>query len=111
MNFGSFVSFDLEYASPPLQNILRINMFAYLLGRLDGQQIIHRNILKISNMIFSYKLCHNKEDSNNLVLEFEYFFYVFIVTILNQDWYTSNTLMPLPFGSLFTMAVFSCLLG
>lgn len=25
-------------------------------------------------MIFSYKLCHNKEDSNNLVLEFEYFF-------------------------------------
>lgn len=56
MNFGSFVSFDLEYASPPLQNILR-------------------------------------------------------TAILNQDWYTSNTLMPLPFSSLFTMAVFSCLLG
>lgn len=109
MNFGSFVSFDLEYASPPLQNILRTNIFAYLLGGLDGQQIIHRNILKISNIIFTYNLCHNKEDSNNLVLEFEYFFMSLYRAILNQDLYTSNTLMPLPFSSLFTMAVFSCL--
>lgn len=105
MNFGSFVSFDLEYASPPLQNILRTNIFAYLLGRLNGQQIIHRNILKISNMIFSYKT-----NTSNSVLEFEYFFMSLYRAILNQDWYTSNTLMPLPFSSLFTMAVFSCLL-
>lgn len=32
-------------------------------------------------MIFSYKLCYNKEDLNNLVLEFEYFFLCFYIEL------------------------------
>lgn len=34
-------------------------------------------------MIFSYKLCYNKEDLNNLVLEFEYFFMFLYRVIFN----------------------------
>lgn len=35
-------------------------------------------------MIFSYKLCHNKEDSNNLVLEFEYFLCLYTELFLTR---------------------------